>query len=164
MRYSGLIKNDVVNGEGICVSLFTQGCPHRCTNCFNQDSWDFDGGLEAPSDLKGQIIKAICANGIQRNFSILGGEPLCQQNLHFVDDLLKAVKVAYPDIIVHLWTGYTLEQLTDRCHKEEILKDILSNVDVLIDGPYIEEEKDLTLKWRGSKNQRIIHIKEIDFL
>jgi anaerobic ribonucleoside-triphosphate reductase activating protein len=163
MKYSGLIKNDIVNGQGVCVSLFVQGCPHKCPGCFNPETWNPEEGIEIPVDLKGQIIKAISANGIIRNFSILGGEPLAPYNLEFVNNILTAVKAAYPQILIYLWTGYTLEELAERKQSEDVLYELLNKVDILIDGPFIEEQKDLTLPLRGSKNQRVIKLKEIDF-
>lgn len=163
MKYSGLIKNDIVNGQGVCVSLFVQGCPHKCPGCFNPETWNPEEGIEIPVDLKGQIIKAISANGIIRNFSILGGEPLAPYNLEFVNNILTAVKAAYPQILIYLWTGYTLEELAERKQSEDVLYELLNKVDILIDGPFIEGQKDLTLPLRGSKNQRVIKLKEIDF-
>ena len=92
MKYAGYMPNDFVNGEGVCVSLWTAGCPHRCPGCFNSEIWDYDNGKTVPNDIKGQIVKAISANGIQRNFSVLGGEPLSPQNREFVNDIIKIVK------------------------------------------------------------------------
>lgn len=154
MRYAGLIKNDIVNGEGVCVSFWTQGCPFKCKGCHNPQTWDFNGGKDLPHDIKGQIVKAISDNNITRNFSILGGEPLCEQNIELVKEILLAVKTAYPHIKVFLWTGYELEDIKDAI--------ILEKVDVLITGPYIEEQRDITLPLRGSYNQKILR-KEIDF-
>lgn len=151
-RYAGIIENDVVNGEGICVSLFTQGCPHHCPGCFNPETWDYEGGYTVPTNLKGTIIKAISNNGIKRNFSVLGGEPLCPENQEFVLDIITAVKTAYPNIKIYLWTGYEYEFLTNN---NAVVNAILNKIDVLIDGPFIEEKKDFTLKLRGSSNQRI---------
>ena len=111
MRYAGLIKNDMVNGEGVCVSFWTQGCPHRCPGCHNPETWDFDGGMEVPTDIKGQIIKAISANGVERNFSVLGGEPLCPENIELTCSVITAVRAAYSDIKIYLWTGYTFNAL-----------------------------------------------------
>lgn len=162
MKYASLLKNDMVNGEGVCVSLFVQGCPHKCPGCFNPESWDFNGGEEVPADLKGQIIKAISANGLMRNFSVLGGEPLCDENLQFVHDIINVVRSAYPQIHIFLWSGYTLEELQER-KDNKTLREILQKIDTLIDGRFIEEERDITLKMRGSKNQRIINMREIDF-
>ena len=159
-RYAGLITNDFANGQGVCVSFFVQGCPHHCPGCFNSQTWDFDGGKELPSDIRGQIIKAICANGITRNFSVLGGEPLCEENLDEVNNIITSVRAAFPHIKIFVWTGYVLEELQKK--KDPRIKNILSQIDTLIDGPFIEAEKDLTLELRGSKNQRILH-RTIDF-
>ncbi len=159
-KYAGLMTNDFVNGEGVCVSYFTQGCPHRCKGCFNPETWDFNGGKDLPADIRGQIIKAICANGITRNFPVLGGEPLCEENVEEVDNIIIGVRTAFPNIKIFVWTGYTLEQLTIKNNPH--INNILTHIDVLIDGPFIESQKDLTLKLRGSKNQRILY-KGIDF-
>ena len=159
-RYAGLIENDFANGKGVCVSFWTQGCPHHCKECHNPETWDFYGGKEVPTDIKGQIIKSICANGIIRNFSVLGGEPLCPENLELVENIIAGVRIAFPHIKIFLWTGYTLEYLKKQNNK--YIKNILSYIDVLIDGPFIESKKDLTLKLRGSTNRRILY-KNIDF-
>ena len=158
MRIAGLTKNDTTNGEDICVSLWVQGCPHRCKGCHNPESWDFNGGEYKNNDvLLEEIYDVISANGIQRNFSILGGEPLAPQNINDTYYILWEVKQRYPSIKTFVWTGYTLEQL------KEMYKDtLLENVDVLIDGPFIKAERDITLKFRGSKNQRILY-KGVDY-
>lgn len=154
-KYAGLITNDFANGTGTCVSFWTQGCPHRCTGCHNPETWDFDGGKDLPADIRGQIIKAICANNIIRNFSVLGGEPLCEQNLNEVDKIITSVRIAYPQIKIFVWTGYILEDLIQQ--NDTRINHILSQIDVLIDGPFIEKERDITLELRGSKNQRILY-------
>lgn len=154
-KYAGLITNDFANGTGTCVSFWTQGCPHRCTGCHNPETWDFDGGKDLPVDIRGQIIKAICANNIIRNFSVLGGEPLCEQNLNEVDKIITSVRIAYPQIKIFVWTGYILEDLIQQNNTR--INHILSQIDVLIDGPFIEKERDITLELRGSKNQRILY-------
>jgi len=159
-RYAGLIKNDFTNGEGTCVSFWVQGCPHHCKGCQNPETWDFNGGQELPTDIKGQIVKAICANGIERNFAVLGGEPLCLENIEKVNKIITSVRIAYPHIKIFLWTGYVLEELLKK--ENEIIQNILSNIDVLIDGPFIQEQKNLTLNLRGSENQRILN-KGVDF-
>lgn len=159
-KYAGLITNDFANGTGVCVSFWTQGCPHHCKGCQNPETWDFDGGQPLPIDIKGQIIKAISANGITRNFSVLGGEPLCEQNLDIVDQIITAVRAAYPHIKIFVWTGYTIQELKEQ--KNTTIEHILSQIDTLIDGKYIESKRDITLKFRGSKNQNILN-KEIDF-
>ena len=153
MRIAGLTKNDTTNGEDICVSLWVQGCPHRCKGCHNPESWDFNGGEYKNNDiLLEEIYDAISANGIQRNFSILGGEPLAPQNINDTYYILWEVKQRYPSIKTFVWTGYTLQQLQDLYEDT-----LLDNVDVLIDGPFIKAERDITLKFRGSKNQRILY-------
>ena len=159
-RYAGLITNDFANGTGTCVSFWAQGCPHHCPSCQNPETWDFQGGKEVPTDIRGQIIKAICANGITRNFSVLGGEPLCDENLDKVDKIITSVRTAYPQIKIFVWTGYILEELKEK--KNDKINHILSQIDVLIDGPFIQEERDITLELRGSRNQRILY-RGVDF-
>lgn len=159
-KYAGLITNDFANGTGTCVSFWTQGCPHHCPSCQNPETWDFQGGKEVPTDIRGQIIKAICANGITRNFSVLGGEPLCDENLDEVDKIITGVRTAYPQIKIFVWTGYVLEQLKEK--KNDKINHILSQIDVLIDGPFIQAERDITLELRGSRNQRILY-RGVDF-
>ena len=154
-RYAKIMTNDIVDGTDVCVSLWMQGCPIKCQGCHNSSIWDFNGGYEIPTDIRGHIIKAICANGIIRNFSVLGGEPLCQENVQDVDDIISGVRIAYPEIKIFLWTGYTLEQLKEQKNKH--IDNILSNIDVLIDGPYVESLRDITLELRGSANQRILY-------
>lgn len=152
-RYSAIIPNDVVNGDGVCVSFFVQGCPHHCPGCFNEETWDFRGGEPYGPDVKWTIIKAISANNITRNFSVLGGEPLAPQNIDMTWEVVDAVRHAYPHVTITLWTGYTYEALM--INPDETLLNILNTIDILVDGPFIESEKDLTLKLRGSRNQHI---------
>ena len=156
MKYAGYMPNDFVNGEGVCVSLWTAGCPHRCLGCFNSEMWDYDNGKTVPNDIKGQIVKAISANGIQRNFSVLGGEPLSPQNREFVSDMIKIVRSAYPHIKIYLWSGYTYQELLD--FNDKNINSILSQINFLIDGRFEQDKKDLTLKLRGSSNQNIIEL------
>lgn len=153
MRYAGMIKNDVVNGQDVCVSVWVQGCPHRCTDCHNPETWDFNGGTFIGKEtLIKDTIEAIGKNGIQRNLSILGGEPLCDENKAFTLELMRQVKKTFPTIKIYVWTGYLIEEL-----------DIneLKDIDFLIDGKYMEEYRDVSLNLRGSKNQRIIDITQI---
>ena len=158
MKYAGLIENDVLNGEGVSVSLWMQGCPHKCPGCHNPETWDENGGIEISlEDLEEQIFKAISANGIQRNFSVLGGEPFSNENIHYTTTIIKDVKEKFPNIIICVWTGYTFEEIQN-WNAEQLLK----NIDYLIEGRYIQKLRDITLKWRGSSNQRILK-KGIDF-
>lgn len=159
-KYAGLIANDFANGVGTCVSFWTQGCPHHCYNCQNPETWDFEGGKDLPSDIRGQITKAISANGIVRNFSVLGGEPLCEENIQEVNNIITSIRIAYPHIKIFVWTGYTLEQLKQK--DNVYINKILQQIDVLIDGKYIDEKRDITLPLRGSSNQRILY-KGTDF-
>jgi anaerobic ribonucleoside-triphosphate reductase activating protein len=154
MRIAGIIKNDVVNGIGVCVSLFTQGCIHHCPGCFNPETWDFNGGYET-NELKTTIIQAISANGIQRNLSILGGEPLCEENYQLVREIIASVRMVYPNIKIFIWTGCTLDNLQKMRVYNTDLDFILNNIDYLIDGPFLKEEKDLSLWLRGSRNQNV---------
>lgn len=152
-RYAGIIANDVVNGEGVCVSFFVQGCPHHCDGCFNPETWDFNGGYPLPANYKEAIYLALEDNNILRNFSILGGEPLAPENLELVEDLILDIKYHYPNIKIYLWTGYTFHELLSQ--NNPLVNSILNKIDYLIDGPFVKELKDLTLKLRGSTNQRI---------
>ena len=152
MRYNKIIENDVTNGEGVCVSFWVQGCPHHCPGCFNPETWDFDNGELYTPHIKWEIIKAINANGIIRNFSILGGEPLAPQNLPMTEEVITAVRAAYPDIKIFLWTGYKFPNLKTT---NEYIKTILNCTDVIIDDKFKEKYKNLNLRLRGSLNQRI---------
>ena len=159
MKYAGLMENDFTDGCGVCVSLWTQGCPHRCPGCHNPETWDFDGGYEVPDDIRGEIVKAISANGITRNFSILGGEPLCEENLDFVLNIITAVRTAYPDIKIYIWSGYTYAELISQDNPKII--NILKQADVLIDGRYEKDKRDVTLPLRGSSNQNVIYLDKL---
>ena len=159
MRYNGIIFNDTAAAPGLCVSFFSQGCPHRCLGCHNPETWDFDGGKEFTPQTLDDIIAGLHANGIDRSFCLMGGEPLCQENEFLSFLILSTIKEKSPSTKIYIWTGYTYEQLLKRDGK--ILK-ILEMADVLIDGPYINAERDITLNMRGSRNQRIIDLKKID--
>ena len=160
MKYYGYMPNDFINGENISVSLWTAGCPHRCKGCHNSEMWDYENGYEVPIDIKEQLIKAISANGLVRNFSILGGEPLSKENRDFILTIIQAIRTAYPSIKIFLWTGYTIEELKNM--EDEKINSILENIDVLIDGKYDESLRNVTLELRGSSNQRILK-RNIDF-
>ena len=159
MRYSGIVFNDIVNTEGgFALSVFTQGCPHRCTGCFNPETWDFEGGQEIEQDvLIETILTNLRKNGIKRNLSILGGEPLAPQNLSFTIELIKQTKAKYPDTKIYIWTGYLYNELPPSTQM------ILSQYcDTIIDGPFDIEQRDLNLKLCGSRNQRVLR-KGVDF-
>ena len=151
MNYSDVKPNDSINGEGVCVSLFVSGCTNHCEDCFNKETWDFNYGKKFTNKDMNYILECIPKNGIMRNFSILGGDPLHKKNLLTVLEILKEVKEKYPDITTYVWTGYLFEDL---CKGYGI--EIFKNIDVLIDGKFEKDKKDLTLLLRGSNNQRII--------
>ena len=154
MRFSKIKDNDIANGLGVTMSFWTQGCPHHCKGCFNKETWDFNGGKEfTSSDLK-YIIENIDKNNIKRNLSILGGEPLCSQNVDGVINLCKEFMKSYPDKLIYLWTGYTIENFN------EVQKEVLNYIDVLVDGKFEEEHKNLSIMLRGSSNQRVIDVKQ----
>lgn len=155
MKYAGIIYDDFVNGENVCVSLWMQGCHFHCKGCHNQQTWDFNGGYEMPENFESDILKAISKNGIQRNFSMLGGEPLCPENRAFVCNLIKKVRETYPTIKIFVWTGYELEEL--RAENDKAINEILENINVLITGRFILEQRDITLPLRGSRNQKILY-------
>ena len=160
MKYAGLIKDDTAAGPGLCVTFFTQGCPHRCAGCHNPETWDFEGGLEFNYSLIEDIINALTDRGIKRNFCIMGGEPLCQENLFLTTLIIVEIRKSIPNIPIYLWTGYTIEELQSMGGR---IKEVLKMIDFLIDGRYEQELKDTTLKMRGSSNQRIINMKTFDF-
>ena len=159
MKYAGIIKNDLSAAPGVSVSFFTQGCPHHCPGCHNPETWDFNGGKEFTYDILNEIVDALTANGVKRSLSILGGEPLCEQNVFLTLLVVKTVKERLPDTKIYIWTGYYYDELMKR-NSDSHLKTILSLADYLIDGPYIQNLRDITLPMRGSSNQTIIDLKE----
>lgn len=157
MRYAGIIKNDISGAPGVCLSFFTQGCPFHCIGCHNPETWDFNGGKEFTEETINDIKQLLKANGINRNLCIMGGEPLCEENIPVVETLIKEVKKEFPDIKIYIWTGYLYEDLENN----DNLKYILSNIHCIIDGRFVVEKRDITLPMRGSSNQRIIYLNEI---
>lgn len=156
MHYAGLIKNDMCAAPGVSVSFFTQGCPHHCKGCQNPDTWDFNCGKEFTNDIMNEILSALQANGVNRSLAIMGGEPMCQENTFLTFLVIKTVKDKLPETPIYIWTGYYYEELL-KLHDPRV-KQILELTDVLIDGPYIESLRDITLPMRGSSNQSIIDL------
>lgn len=154
MKYSGINFNDFSAAPGVSVTVFVQGCPHHCPGCHNPGTWDFDKGIPFTEGTLIEIVKSLNSNGVKRNLCIMGGEPLCAENIPLTKTLIDATKEAYPETKIYIWTGY---EYKDVCY----LTDILSKADYLIDGPFILEERDITLKMRGSRNQRIINLKTL---
>ena len=154
MKYAGVINDDIVNGRGVCVSFWVQGCPHHCPGCHNPETWDKDGGYELPPDYIPRIEKLLKKNGIRRNLSILGGEPLCNDNVSIVFALLLSVKHDMPWTKTFVWTGGKFETL------KLAYPSTMKLIDVLIDGPFDITQRDITLPLRGSPNQRIIDVQQ----
>lgn len=152
MRYAQIRKTDIANGEGIRVSLYVQGCHRHCFNCFNQETWDFCGGEEFGDDIEDVLINLINRPHIS-GLTILGGEPLELENRNDVFKLLKRVKECCKDKTVWLYSAFLYEDI------KKFDVDILSYVDVLVDGPFVDELKDRKLRFKGSSNQRIIDVK-----
>lgn len=155
MKYAKIRKMDISNGEGVRVSLFVQGCSFHCKNCFNQETWDFNGGKEFTTAEIQKIIELADKDYIA-GLSILGGEPLHNNNVDEVFHIVATFKEKFPNKDIWLWTGFKFEDAI----KDSKRKFILRNIDVLIDGQFEEDKKDLTLKWRGSSNQRVIDCKK----
>ena len=155
MRYASIRKFDVTNGEGIGISLFVQGCHFHCFNCFNPDTWDFNGGHEWTEEIEKTFLDLLKANHIKR-VTVLGGEPLEEQNLLEVFNLLEKIKNNFPSKRLWIYSGFTFEE----CLKHPLRKKILSLCDVLVDGRYIDELRDISLPWRGSSNQRVIDVQK----
>ena len=158
MRFSKIKDNDIVNGIGITLSVWTQGCPHHCKGCFNKETWTFNEGNEFTNDDLNYIISNIDSFNVKRNLSILGGEPLCPENVEGVINLCREFKKVYPDKLIYLWTGYTIEEFN------KLQKQVLEYVDFIIDGKFEEAKKNLNLHLRGSSNQRIFDIKNNEFI
>lgn len=164
MNYAAIKKTDVANGPGIRVSLFVSGCTHACKGCFNSEAWDFCYGQEFTPETEEEIIKALAPEYI-RGFSVLGGEPMEPQNRETVLELLKKVRAAYPEKDIWCYTGYDYEKDLLRWVREERFSsspvaELLSLIDVLVDGEFVEEKKNLRLAFRGSENQRLINVKK----
>ena len=152
MRYNKIRKMDIANGPGVRVSIFMQGCEFHCKNCFNQETWGFDGGEEFTDETIKKVLNA-CDNEYIEGLSILGGEPMHPKNIEGTTKLAKAFKEKFPNKTLWAWSGFTFEKY---------LKDklVLNYVDVLVDGQYVDELHNPTLKWKGSSNQRVIDVKK----
>jgi len=159
MKVAKIIKNDVVNGIGICTSLWVQGCLIRCPNCHNQDLWDLEGGIEINNDILIKRLKQnISANGIQRSFSILGGEPLDKNHRFDSLEIISAIRHELPDIKIFLWTGFDIDPR--KYNEQDSISCILQDINYLISGPYVDSERDITLWLRGSRNQNVYKLTE----
>ena len=165
---------DISNGEGVGVALFVQGCNFHCTNCFNPDTWDFNGGKEWTQDTENKLIELASRPYIKR-LSILGGEPLADENLDGVLHLVDRFRLSFPNKSIWIYSGYSFTELfmyDDQIKKHpnylrkdsmEIYKkrqEIVKQCTVMVDGRYIDSQRDISLRWRGSKNQNCIDIQQ----
>ncbi|MBQ3118359.1 MAG: anaerobic ribonucleoside-triphosphate reductase activating protein [Clostridia bacterium] len=161
MNYSAIKNCDVANGPGVRVSLFVSGCTHHCKDCFNSETWDFKFGEEFTVEQEDKIIELLKPDYI-KGFSLLGGEPFEPSNQRVLVGLLKRIKESYPKKTVWCYTGYLLddELLSESRARCEVTDEMLSYIDILVDGEFKADLKDLRLRFRGSSNQRVIDLKE----
>ena len=151
MNYAGIIYNDIANGPGVRVSLFVSGCRNHCPGCFNPETWDFDYGDPFTAEIEAEIVEALRPSWIQ-GLSILGGDPMEPENQEVLIPFVRRLRAEFPTKDIWLYTGYRLEDVSG--------SPMLPYVDVIVDGPYIETEKDVRLAFRGSRNQRIIPLEK----
>ena len=158
MKYAKININDIANGPGCRTSLFVSGCTHHCKGCFNEVAWDFDYGDEFDTAVQDRLIEASRASYVT-GFTFLGGEPMEAVNQKALRPFIERIRRELPDKTIWIYSGYTYEEITDiankRCHSGDT-DAILSMIDVLVDGRFVLELKDITLRFRGSKNQRVI--------
>ena len=159
MKYADIKKYDISNGVGIRVSLFVSGCNHHCKGCFNPEAWDFNYGKDFTDDTIDEIIEALKPNYIN-GLSLLGGEPLDIKNQDGILKLLKKLKKVYPEKSIWCYSGYQYEYLLEQSKTNQVTNEIISCLDILVDGKFEIEKKDITLLFRGSSNQRIIDVKK----
>ena len=160
MRYADFYECDICNGRQVGVSLFVQGCPFHCKGCFNPETWDFNGGKEWNEETIENFLRLVGRDYIKR-VSFLGGSPLCDENVADVRDTIYCIKERYPDKQIWVYTGMTWEDIYD-CESNYITdilrREILTMIDVLVDGPFDYSKRDITLPFKGSSNQRIIDV------
>lgn len=152
MQYNKIRKMDISNGPGVRVTIFFQGCMFHCKNCFNPETWPFSGGKEFTDETIEHILE-LCAPDHIEGLSMLGGEPMHPKNIEGSTKLAKAFKERYPNKSLWSWSGFTFEDYVSK-------QDIINYLDVLVDGQYVDELHDPTLRWRGSSNQRVIDVKK----
>ena len=152
MRYNKIRKMDIADGPGVRVSIFMQGCTFNCKNCFNPETHDFNGGKEFTDATIARVLE-LCENENVEGLSILGGEPMHPKNIEGTTKLAKAFKAKFPNKNIWVWTGF----LYDKDLKD---KEVMKYIDVLVDGQYVDDLHNPTLKWRGSSNQRVIDVKK----
>lgn len=163
MNYATIKWCDIANGEGVRVSLFVSGCTHRCKNCFNEVAWDFSYGQPFDTEIQEKIIKELSSDYIA-GLSLLGGEPLEPQNQEGLFAFVQKVREIYPQKTIWCYTGFIFDEkegaLKERHKNTPLTKPLIALFDVLVDGPFVEELKDIRLKFRGSSNQRVIDVQK----
>lgn len=182
MRYNQIRECDIANGEGIGVALFVQGCHFHCKNCFNHETWDFNGGKEWTPEVEDKFIELASRPYIKR-ISLLGGECLADENLDGILNLVNKIRLSFPEKTIWLYTGYKIKEIYDdnfvlhpsasdiakiepdyilveETKKDKKRSEIIKLCDILVDGRYMEKLRDVSLRWRGSLNQRVIDIKQ----
>ena len=159
MNYATIKNCDIANGPGVRVSLFVSGCTHRCPGCFNQVAWDFNYGTPFTQHTVDDILEMLKPAYV-KGLTLLGGEPFEPQNQPAIVDLLRQVKQKYPEKSIWAFSGYLFDKdiLAWRLGPREITEEYLSYLDVLVDGPFVEAKKNLSLRFRGSENQRLIDV------
>ena len=163
MNYAIIKWTDIANGEGVRISLFVSGCTHRCKTCFNSVAWDFSYGELFDENVQEQIIEGLKSDYVA-GLSLLGGEPLEPQNQEALYPFIKRVREKFPNKTIWCYTGFVLDErtgsLTNATKNTLYTQRLISLFDVLVDGPFVEELKDIRLKFRGSSNQRVIDVKK----
>lgn len=159
MHYAAIKNCDIANGPGVRISLFVSGCTHKCKGCFNEVAWDFEYGEPFTQETVESIL-TLLAPGYVKGLTLLGGEPFEPQNQLPLVELLRQVKAKYPEKSIWAFSGYLFDRdmLSGKLGDPKILKEFLSYLDVLVDGPFVQSKKDLTLRFRGSSNQRLIDV------
>lgn len=157
MNYGNIKTCDIANGEGVRTTLFVSGCSHHCPGCFQPETWDFSYGEPFTDAVAARIVESMKPHYV-KGLTILGGEPMEPQNQEALAPFLALVKRMLPEKTIWVYTGDTYEDLTDGARRTDSTDALLASVDVLVDGPFIEAQKDITLRFRGSANQRIIDV------
>lgn len=159
MHYATIKNCDIANGPGVRISLFVSGCTHKCKGCFNEVAWDFQYGAPFTQETVDYILSLLAPSYV-KGLTLLGGEPFEPQNQPALVDLLRQVKAKYPEKSIWAFSGYLFDRdmLSGKLGEPAVLNEFLSYLDVLVDGPFVESKKDLTLRFRGSSNQRLIDV------
>ena len=159
MNYATIKNCDIANGPGVRVSLFVSGCTHRCPGCFNEEAWDFDFGRPFTQETIDEIITMLSPAYV-KGLTLLGGEPFDPRNQGAIVELLRQVKAKLPEKSIWAFSGYLFDKdiLSGKLGNWEITKEYLSHLDVLVDGPFVMSKKNLSLRFRGSENQRLINV------